>query len=477
MVCLNQKEVGILPKRVEIKRNYTIETRLSLTEVQKRRLEITIDEYGDMFRYCWAREDMLGIGESKFRTHLQQRFNADSRASNTVIKTVLGRRKALKELWKFQKEQLRIKISDFEEKIKGLSIEIDKILPDVIGNTATKSRLRRYRRLKNSIWNKRQKLNRFRQRIAVWDGTNEPTVTWGTKKLAKARHFLEANGFKSFKAWNNAFHRARNSQVRYIGARAESYCNNRCQIQYDEGADTFRVQIRQTLGLERFHGKYLIIEGVDFKYQKDLLIRLIEKKQSPITVTILRRGHKWYMQVNFSLEMDVESMVALNKGAIGLDFNDGFIELSETDYYGNLVAQKRYDLPKGGSANAKLTAVRQTVAKIVKHSQYVGKGIVIEDLSFKKKRAKLSPAKSKKGKQYNKMLSSLDTMRYMECMANACVRNNVYLKKVSPAYTSKIGKDKYAEPKKLTVHQAASYVIARRGQGYREGMRYSKKVW
>ena len=34
--------------------------------------------------------------------------------------------------------------------------------------------------------------------------------------------------------------------------------------------------------------------------------------------------------------------------------------------------------------------------------------------------------------------------------------------------TTKIGKQKYSSNKKLSTHQAASYVIARRGQGFKD---------
>ena len=39
---------------------------------------------------------------------------------------------------------------------------------------------------------------------------------------------------------------------------------------------------------------------------------------------------------------------------------------------------------------------------------------------------------------------------------------------VSPRNTSKIGKQKYSFKKKLNTHQAASYVIARKGQGFND---------
>lgn len=62
------------------------------------------------------------------------------------------------------------------------------------------------------------------------------------------------------------------------------------------------------------------------------------------------------------------------------------------------------------------------------------------------------------------MIHNLDTKRYKQIAEYSCSKNNVRLKEVNPFRTSKIGKEKYCDSKKLTVHQAASYVIARRWQ-------------
>lgn len=40
--------------------------------------------------------------------------------------------------------------------------------------------------------------------------------------------------------------------------------------------------------------------------------------------------------------------------------------------------------------------------------------------------------------------------------------------RVHPAYTSIIGRLKYGMPRKINTHQAASYVIGRRGMGFKE---------
>lgn len=54
----------------------------------------------------------------------------------------------------------------------------------------------------------------------------------------------------------------------------------------------------------------------------------------------------------------------------------------------------------------------------------------------------------------------------MKTFESCCYKRDVCLRKVNPAYTSKIAKQKYCDKKKLVIHQGASYVIARKGQGF-----------
>lgn len=112
------------------------------------------------------------------------------------------------------------------------------------------------------------------------------------------------------------------------------------------------------------------------------------------------------------------------------------------------------------------STIEQAISKIVSYALTKGKDIVIEDLDFKKKKSTTS--KRDKNNKYNKMLHLFDYSRYKEIMENSCHRNRVYLNKINPYMTSQIGKQKYSNSKKLNIHQAASYVIARRGQGFKD---------
>jgi hypothetical protein len=62
----------------------------------------------------------------------------------------------------------------------------------------------------------------------------------------------------------------------------------------------------------------------------------------------------------------------------------------------------------------------------------------------------------------------------LESIERKAKKCGVALKKVNPAYTSVIGKYKYATSLGLNFHQAAAFVIARRGLGFRE--RIPKKI-
>ena len=66
------------------------------------------------------------------------------------------------------------------------------------------------------------------------------------------------------------------------------------------------------------------------------------------------------------------------------------------------------------------------------------------------------------------MLHSLAYRQFTDIIESAAYRNKVTLTKVNPAWTSWLAKKLYCPTMKLNVHVGASYVIARRGQGYKD---------
>ena len=124
-----------------------------------------------------------------------------------------------------------------------------------------------------------------------------------------------------------------------------------------------------------------------------------------------------------------------------------------------------------GTGTKAKTEIEQVVSQIVTMAKAKGKTIVIEQLDFKKTKAKQTKGNSQKGKEYNRMLHKFDYSRYKQKLKNIAFNQKVVLSLVSPRNTSKIGKQKYSNLMKLTIHQAASYVIARRYQGFKDNLK------
>lgn len=66
------------------------------------------------------------------------------------------------------------------------------------------------------------------------------------------------------------------------------------------------------------------------------------------------------------------------------------------------------------------------------------------------------------------MIHSLAYRQFSDIIESVTYRNKVNLIKVNPAWTSWLAKRLYCSTMKLNSHVGASFVIARRGQGYKD---------
>ena len=66
------------------------------------------------------------------------------------------------------------------------------------------------------------------------------------------------------------------------------------------------------------------------------------------------------------------------------------------------------------------------------------------------------------------MLHSLAYRQFVNNIEQSAYRHLVYVRRVNPAWTSWLAKQLYCPKMKLNIHIGASYVIARRGQGYKD---------
>ena len=151
---------------------------------------------------------------------------------------------------------------------------------------------------------------------------------------------------------------------------------------------------------------------------------------------------------------------------LGVDLNAGHVSAALVDASGNPI--EVYNFPcvtYGKSSDHAQDAVRKVAAEIAVLAKQLGVPVVAELLDFSEKKKGLKDAKDAR---YARMLSSFAYGAFGKALSSACLRQGVALRCVNPAYTSIIGRVKFARRYGLSVHEAASVTIARRAMGYSE---------
>ena len=254
----------------------------------------------------------------------------------------------------------------------------------------------------------------------------------------------------------------------FIGSKDETGCNQSFQLKYVSKINQFIIKVRKDFkykdkkGEERYdYGKCF------FNNHKNLLKEILKFQNSPLTYRIIKRNNKYYLQCIFEINTDKLSLTSNTYGTIGVDFNKGFLTISQINKYGHLVKTNKMTY-RFGSGNKTKNDLLLIINKLTELAINTGKDLAIEDLNFLKTKSKTLKGKSEKGKQYNKMLHSLAYRIFLGRTEQICNRKNVGLIKVNPAWTSWVAKDKFCDRMKLNIHTGASFVIARRGMNIKD---------
>ena len=459
-----------------MEKQFTIETRLELQEDAVKYLTEYVVFYNEISRKLWQIVRLSNFKElytrSEFNTYACNKYNILKRTANSIYSDLAGKKKSLLELKKTELSNKKIRYKKFFNKKNELINKINKLKEKVALNKSNENELIRYRKYKHKYYFICNKINNLKQDVENLEKdikNKNIKISFGSKKLFNAQYNLEANGFRTHTKWKNNYHKKSDKNIYYLGSKDETLGNQLAQLDYDITTSKFTLKLRKEKQYSS-ESKYLNISNIDFKYMKDELINIINDHKSnqtllPLSYRIYRVKKKWYLQV--IITTIVENYVTRKEyGVIGLDFNNGFISFSETNESGNLIKALNYPLKYHGCGNKALNEMLNTINNIVTYARSVGKDISIEDLKFDSKKANSIKSNQKNEKKYNKMIHTLDYSRYIFRLENKCHKMQVSLNKVNPYNTSLIGYEKYAKNRKMTIHQAASFVIARRHQGF-----------
>lgn len=410
-------------------------------------LELTPEqkEYIDnlMGRYCaavrWSFNRLLeGNKVQNIRLAVQAKFNLNSRQANDAVYGAQAMIKSQHELVQMHYENAQAKVKFTEKRIAKAKS------PQKIANF--QKRLEKEQR-KQAQWQKCLDSNTF------------PPVVFGGKKL-----FLErCKGNITREEWQEARssrYLSRGDKVK--GGNLNTRLNiDQNQIYLDIATDP--VQKGETVRYNRIRLPIYLankpskktgkINGLNYRQMVLDYLRTGNAYQ----VEILRRDGKYYVHMS----IEEETLGLYNpKGAIGIDTNPDGLGIALVDYLGQYRGSKW--LGQGewiyARTNRRDNLSGEMAKKVVSMAKEKGYALAVEDLKFKNDKSVTT--------KFNRMSHSFIWSKFLKAVDRCAAREGVPVLKEKPAFTSVIGILKYQHMYGMAVHEAAGYVIARRGLGF-----------
>jgi len=182
----------------------------------------------------------------------------------------------------------------------------------------------------------------------------------------------------------------------------------------------------------------------------------------PCYTVRVKRGtdNRYRVYITFDVEIPIQS-VGLEAGAIGVDLNPSGQAWAETNAQGQLLSKGWTNTPELQHARRgrRDWLIGQVAHQIVDLVKSTGKGLVVERLEFKRDK--------NRGRKLNRIFNNFVHSRLIEAILREAQQQGVVVKQVNPTFSSVIGRMKYQRVyPHLAVHEAAAYVLARRGLGF-----------
>ena len=352
-------------------------------------------------------------------------------------------------------------ISEIQHRLKALSKQ-------VAGLEKRAPQTQKLHQKKRYLFNLEKKL----ERLHTDQKQGRTRLCFGSKKLFRAQFALADNQYASHETWRAAWRASRDTSFFLIGSKDETSGNQSCSATVaPDGSLNLRLRLPDSLN----RGKYLNLPNIRFTYGHEQILKALTSSEKhkelklaksplaqhfgvPISYRFIRDAKSWRVFVSLPIEK-APSKSSIQKGAIGLDLNANHLALVETDRFGNPLTKKSIPLNTyGKNQNQTKALIGDACAQIIHFAQIRGKPLVIENLDFQKKKSELKNTTPKLAR----MLSSLTYNSLKNSLKTRGFKQGIDVLEVNPAFTSVIGRVKFAKRYGLSIHQAAALCIGRR---------------
>jgi hypothetical protein len=238
-------------------------------------------------------------------------------------------------------------------------------------------------------------LGNLKSRVAALEddmAAGRVRLCFGSKRLWRKQHDLEANGYGSHEEWLRDWRDARRGEFFVMGSRDETGGCQMCVATIaDDGTLTLRLRMPDCLAEQL--GKYLVIERVKFAYGHEQMLAALEANAEygayrgrqgekaaratclgqAISYRFKRDDKGWRI---FATTDMAEVPVATDRrhGVIGVDLNADHLAIAETDASGNCIDAFSVPLVTYGKSTHRAEAIiGDAVASVVRYARRVGK--------------------------------------------------------------------------------------------------------
>jgi IS605 OrfB family transposase len=385
-----------------------------------------------------------------------KRFGITARQFNGCRISVEGKISSLKEIQKQRLAELKEKQERFRSQLlrKG------------------------FKRNRHLFHQKLQRIEAQHQRLQRDRENGIVRLCFGGRKLFNAQHHLEKCGFKTHEEWLQEWRKKRNAGFFLMGSKDETGGNQSCTASIQEnGLFSLRLRLPDSIS----SGKYLTLNDIKLGYGHKAIVTALQectaradlqkrnepeyrKRGTPLSYRFLKDKKGWRLFVSIE-EPSPSPVTQPSLGYIGVDLNANHLAVAATNCHGNPVAITTYPLNTYGKTKEQIRAqIGDTAKALVGQALEQRKPLVLEKLDFTRKKRLLKENTPK----HARMLSSFAYQRTVEAIKARAVRSGVQIIEVNPAYTSQIGKIKFAKRYGLSNHHAAAVSIARRAAGFSE---------
>lgn len=414
----------------------TYQTRIYLDPRTQKILQ-TIAELLSKITHSLFADICSGKKPSDLKSSYLKKYGITARQFNACRVDVEGKISSIKE----RRKQL---ILEQKERIQKLEKKLRKIKDPLIKH----QKKRRLHLLKQKY-----------KKLAEENKQNKVSLCFGSKKLFRAQFNLEKNGYQNHEEWLADWNNARSNEFFVLGSKDETSGNQSCTATI-ESNNTLTLRLRIPNSLISQYGKYLTIPGVHFSYGQDQILSALKAPEKQALTYRFKKDQKsWRVFASTALpKPEYKSQQGL--GVIGVDININHLAIVETDRFGNPILKKTIPLNLyGKTQDQALALIGDASSEVIQYAEQTFKPVILEDLDFQRKKSSLREnCSSSQARQ----LSSFSYQSIITHLKSRGRNQQIEVCQVNPAFTSVIGRIKYAERYGLSIHHSAALCIGRR---------------